>query len=79
MGESDILRLTVTFDPARVRESLADVDQLDVVQAEENSLRLSAVEASRKLLEIFAAPERAGAQVRDTTMTQPNLRACSSS
>ncbi|MFT5051720.1 MAG: ABC-2 type transport system ATP-binding protein [Chlamydiales bacterium] len=73
LGESDVLRLTGSFDPERVREALSAVDKLDVVQAETDSLRLSMVEASRKLPEVFAALERAGARVRETTMTQPNL------
>jgi len=73
LGEADVLRLQGQFDPVRVRETIISVEGIDVVQADEASLRLSVAGASKKLPEIFAALEKAGSEVRETTMTQPNL------
>jgi len=44
------------------------------VQAESDGLRIAVREASRKLPELFAALAAAGAEVRETTMTQPSLQ-----
>jgi ABC-2 type transport system ATP-binding protein len=72
MGERDLLRLTGTFDPAAVTRAMAAMD-VEVVQAEDHGLTLAASGASSRLPAIFAGLAAAGAEVRETTLTQPNL------
>ena len=73
VGESDILRFAGRFDPEKARETLHRLDGVEVVQAEPDELRLSLRDASRKLPDLFAALGAAGAEVRETTLTQPSL------
>jgi ABC-2 type transport system ATP-binding protein len=73
VGENDVLRCTGRFDPERAREAIQRLDGVEIVQAEPTCLRISTREASRKLPELFAALAAAGAEVRETTMTQPSL------
>jgi ABC-2 type transport system ATP-binding protein len=73
VGERDLLRLTGAFDPAAVAGALADIDDLEVVQAEADQLTRSLREASRRLPAVFDVLNGAGADVRETTMTQPSL------
>jgi ABC-2 type transport system ATP-binding protein len=73
VGENDILRFAGRFEPEKARDALRVLDGVEVVQAEPDSLRLAVVEASRKLPELFAALAAVGAEVRETTMTQPSL------
>jgi ABC-2 type transport system ATP-binding protein len=73
LAQRDLLRLSGVFHPAAARAAVVPIDQIEVVQAEENLLVLSLVEASRKLPAIFAALEAAGSEVRGTTLTQPSL------
>jgi len=74
VGESDVLRFAGRFDPQKAREALRRLDGVEVVQAEADGLRLAVREASRKLPELFAALATTGAEVRETTMTQPSLQ-----
>ena len=73
IGESDIVRLTGAFDPERAREALRALPDVEVVQAEPDALRLAVVGASKVLPELLGTLTAAGADVRETTMTQPNL------
>jgi len=73
LEQRDLLRLSGVFQPAAARAAVAPIDHIEVVQAEENLLVLSLVDASRKLPAIFAALEAAGSEVRGTTLTQPSL------
>ena len=73
VGEKDIVRLQGVFDPERVRETLRPFDELEIAQATADSLRLAMPEASRRLPELFAALTGSGAEVRETTLTQPSL------
>lgn len=73
VGENDILRLEGQFDPARTAEVLRNLDGVEIVQNQPNSLRLAMRDASRKLPELFAALAAAGAIIRETTLTQPSL------
>ncbi|MGB5815765.1 MAG: ATP-binding cassette domain-containing protein [Thermoanaerobaculia bacterium] len=73
IGERDVLRLAGTFQPEAAAEALEHLENLEVVQAEEDGLLLTLEQASRRLPEIFAALTAAGAEVRETTMTQPSL------
>jgi ABC-2 type transport system ATP-binding protein len=73
LEQRDLLRLSGVFQPAAARAAVAPIDRIEVLQAEENLLLLSLIDASRKLPAIFAALEAAGCEVRGTTLTQPSL------
>ncbi len=75
LGERDLLRLSGVFDADRARAAIAGVDGAEVVSADEKTLMLSMPEASRKLPAVFASLAAAGADVRETTLTQPSLEA----
>lgn len=72
-GEKDVLRLQGIFNPLRVTEALRGFDEVEVVHADEQGVRLVMRDASRKLPLLFQALAQAGAEVRETKMTQPNL------
>jgi ABC-2 type transport system ATP-binding protein len=74
-GERDLLRLSGVFDPAKVRGVLDRLDGAEVVSLDADRLRLAVEGASRKLPAIFAALAAAGADVRETTISQPSLEA----
>jgi ABC-2 type transport system ATP-binding protein len=71
-GGRNLLRLSGTF-PADAGAALERLDHIEILQADAGVLLLSLAEAPRKLPAIFAALETAGAEVRDTTLTQPSL------
>ena len=71
-GGKNLLRLTGSF-PAGAGAAVQAIDHIDVVQADTGLLLLSLADAPRRLPAIFAALEAAGAEVRDTTLTQPSL------
>jgi ABC-2 type transport system ATP-binding protein len=77
MGERDLLRLAGRFDPARVRTAFqqagALAEEVELVQAEEEQLTLAVTRASSRLPAIFSALSAGGAEVRETTLTQPSL------
>jgi len=73
IGERDVLRLAGTFQPEAAVEALGHMESLEIVQAEEDGLLMTLEQASRRLPEIFAALTASGAEVRETTMTQPSL------
>jgi ABC-2 type transport system ATP-binding protein len=73
VGERDILRFSGTFVPAQVRESLAAIEGLEVLQAETTALVVTLVHASRRLPAVYAALESPSCEIRDTTLAQPSL------
>jgi len=73
VAERDVLELRGKFDPASCRTALAKIDGVDTAQAEEGLLRLTIYGATRKLPELFAAVTATGAEIRETTLTQPSL------
>ena len=74
LGERDLLRLSGTFDPERASAALAGaLEDFEVVSADADHLTVAVTEASRHLPAIFGALSAAGAEVRETTMTQPSL------
>jgi ABC-2 type transport system ATP-binding protein len=73
MGERDILRLAGSFDPERARAAIGRLEQAEVVSADESSLMLAVEGATRRLPTIFSALSDAGAEVQETTLTQPSL------
>ncbi|MBI5086388.1 MAG: ABC transporter ATP-binding protein [Acidobacteria bacterium] len=73
LGERDLLRLTGSFPEGPVRAALAREEGVEVLGFEGGQLRLSMAEASARLPRLFTALAEAGAEVRGTTLTQPNL------
>jgi ABC-2 type transport system ATP-binding protein len=72
-AERDLLRLSGTFDPRAAREALVRLADVEVVSAEPDLLMLAMEGATRKLTAVFAALAEAGADVRETTLSQPSL------
>jgi ABC-2 type transport system ATP-binding protein len=72
-GGQDIVRLAGTFAPQAIREKVAAVEGVEVVEAAETGLILSMREASRRLPQLFEAVTAAGGAIRETTVIQPNL------
>ncbi len=73
MGERDLLRLSGAFRADAAAEALRGLEGVEVLQADEETLMLAMPGASRMLPRIFSTVERAGGEVRETTMTQPSL------
>ena len=73
MGERDLLRLAGRFDPARVREALSRLDGVEIVQVEAAAVTLAIPEASRMLPSALQLLAATGAELHETTLTQPNL------
>jgi len=73
LGERDVLRLAGTFDPTTAAEPLGKLAELEVVQIDHDTMTLTVSNASARLSEIFHALSTAGAEVRETTLTQPSL------
>lgn len=73
VGQSDVLEFSGAFDPGRSREALSHIEGLEVAVAEAGSLRLVVQAATRKLPEVFTALNASGADIRETTLTQPSL------
>jgi ABC-2 type transport system ATP-binding protein len=73
MGERDVLRIAGMFQTEAVRKSLATLDGAEVVAVEEGSLTLAVSHAPARMSAIFQALAAAGAEVRETTLTQPSL------
>ncbi|MBM3791810.1 MAG: ABC transporter ATP-binding protein [Acidobacteria bacterium] len=73
VGEKDILRLSGRFDPEKTKAALGAMDGVEVVQAGEDGLRLVMEGATRKLSDLISALAKAGAEIRETTLTQPSL------
>jgi ABC-2 type transport system ATP-binding protein len=73
LGERDVLRLSGAFQVERAREALRASDGIEVVQADEGVLILAVVNASGRLPQIFATLAASGAEIRESTLTQPSL------
>jgi ABC-2 type transport system ATP-binding protein len=73
LGERDVLRLTGRFDPDAARAATRHVHAADVVHVDADSLIVAIPHASRHLPALFTALGEAGAEVRETVLTQPNL------
>jgi ABC-2 type transport system ATP-binding protein len=73
IGERDVLRLAGRFEPERTRAAIAAFDGAEILQADEGSLRVALLGASRRLPELFRALAESGGEVRETTLTRPNL------
>jgi ABC-2 type transport system ATP-binding protein len=76
VGERDVVRLSGRFEPARIRERLGRGDVaagLEVSAAEPGQVTVTLPEGSRRLPALLAAVTETGAEVRETTLTQPSL------
>jgi ABC-2 type transport system ATP-binding protein len=73
LGERDLLRLLGTFEPASAAQALESVAGIEILQSTPEQLVLALPEASRRLPAVFAALSTAGADVRETTLSQPSL------
>jgi linearmycin/streptolysin S transport system ATP-binding protein len=73
LGERDILRLAGSFPDEAVRLALTDLADLEILQIESDGLRLAMSKASMRLPELFDCLTTAGAQIRETTVSQPSL------
>ena len=73
LGERDLLRLSGRFPEGEISVALHAVEGLEIVQAEEEMLTLAMRDASEMLPEVFGVLERAGATIRETTVTRPSL------
>ena len=73
LGERDLLRLSGTFDAQRVAPALKTLEDLEIVALDEQNLTLALEGASQRLPALFAALTRAGAEVRETTLSRASL------
>ena len=74
VGERDLLRFSGRFEPARVREALSHLPDIEVVQLDEDGLTLALPEATKRLPTALQALAAADAELRETTLTQANLQ-----
>jgi ABC-2 type transport system ATP-binding protein len=73
LGERDLLRLSGTFDAPSVREALSQLESLELIHLEDDLLTMAVPHASRHLTAILQALSQTGAEIRETTFTQPSL------
>jgi len=73
LGERDIVRLSGSFDPDRVRDALHGIEGAEIVNADAAAVTIALPEASRKLPELFGVVSGVGGEVRETTVTRPSL------
>jgi ABC-2 type transport system ATP-binding protein len=73
IGEADVLRLSGTFDPSRTRQVLDAKPGIEILHIDHEHLRLAVHEGSARLAEILQVLSEAGAQLRETTLSQPSL------
>ena len=73
IGEKDLVRLSGRFDPQAARRTLDGADGVEVVSADERTLRLAVEGASRKLPAILGAIAAAGGELQETSLSQPSL------
>jgi len=77
LGERDLIRLFGRFDPDKVGPAFSSArdlpDDLEIVHVDPEQLTVAVARASRHLPALFAALDAAGAEVRETTLSQPSL------
>ncbi len=73
MGERDVLRVTGRFVPEAVHRAIEPLEDIEVLQADDALVQLSAERASRRLPELLSVLARAGGEIQETTLTRPNL------
>ena len=73
MGERDLLRFGGSFPAEATRAAMAALSDAEIVALEDHLLTLALPGATRRLPAVYAALAGAGAEVRETTLTQPSL------
>lgn len=73
LGERDLLRLVGVFPESAVRAILAPETGVEILGFEDGQLRLAMADASARLPRLYELLASAGAEVRGTTLSQPNL------
>ena len=73
LGERDVLRLSGSFDTTEVVAPLSNLEGIELVQVAPDRLTLAARDASSRLSDVFQALLATGAEIRETTLTQPSL------
>lgn len=73
LGERDLLRLAGIFPESAVRAALSTEPGVEILGFEDGQLRLSMADASTRLPRLYELLAAAGAEIRGTTLSQPNL------
>lgn len=73
VGEGDLVRVAGRFEPDRIREALAELNDVEVLTAEDAAVMLAVRGAAVQLPAILQALAAGGGQLRETTFTEPSL------
>ncbi len=73
VGQRDLLRLSGGFASAKAREVLASLEGLEILQADETQILLAVTDGPHRLPVVLARLAAAGAEIRESTLTQPSL------
>jgi ABC-2 type transport system ATP-binding protein len=73
LGERDLLRISGSFDPPSIRELLSRMETLELIHLDNELVTMAVPQASRHLPAILQALSQAGAEIRETTFSQPSL------
>ncbi len=73
VGQRDLLRLSGGFGGAKAREVLASLEGLEILQADETQILLAVTDGPHRLPVVLAQLAAAGAEIRESTLTQPSL------
>ncbi|NNF06370.1 MAG: ABC transporter ATP-binding protein [Candidatus Eisenbacteria bacterium] len=71
--ERDLLRLNGQFDVPHIEKKLHDLDHIEIIQIHETQITIAAGQGGNRLPEILGAIGETGADIRETTLSQPNL------
>jgi len=72
-GQRDLLRLSGNFAGVKARQVLAWLEGLEILQADETQMLLSVPDGPHRLPVVLARLAAAGAEIRESTLTQPSL------
>lgn len=73
LGERDLLRLSGRFTPGVVNLRLRAMPGVEVIAVGHDTITLAVEQATKHLPAIFSALAEVGADVRETTLTEPSL------
>ena len=77
LGARDALQLTGSFPDGPIREAIegltSTIRDLEILSQDQDSLMLTLSSASQHLPQVFAAIDRAGGRVTETSLRSPNL------
>jgi ABC-2 type transport system ATP-binding protein len=73
LGERDLLRLVGRFRPEDARAAVLRLDDVEVVSADPETLILARRDAALKLPAVFSALGGTGAEIHQTTLSEPSL------